>query len=307
MIFAKLDVCITTHPKFVRAGPAAVGYWAASLAYSRGHELDGSLPREVLGLILGLGEREARRLADKLVEVGLFESVKETDGYRISNYDAKNETREQIEKRRLEARDRQEKWRSGKRVSHESPPPVSHTSHNGVVTGSGSDSPSGSVSEISGEPERGPPRNASDDGAGGLAVTAWAEGIASVTKQMFVAPRYGKELEKLVLGLVEFCPDYAKRVAWARQAGAEYATKQAGIRLNAHGFLDWLNSGRPDRNAKPETPPEPPGAAEHRERQRRESEQRDADRRRLKDAAAPPAQVTEAVSGILSKLGGASR
>ena len=44
MLFAKLDVCVAVHPKFCAAGPAAVGYWAAALAYSCGQELDGQHP-----------------------------------------------------------------------------------------------------------------------------------------------------------------------------------------------------------------------------------------------------------------------
>jgi hypothetical protein len=109
MIFAKLDVCIPNHPKFIKAGPAAVGYWAAALAYTRGHELDGILPAEAVGSLLGLGVRAARKLAEVLVEVGLFERI--GDGYLLANYSEKNETKAAIETRRAAVRERVEKFR----------------------------------------------------------------------------------------------------------------------------------------------------------------------------------------------------
>ena len=84
MMYAKLHACIHGHPKFLEAGPAAVGFWAASLSYSCAYELDGRIPRSLLGSILGLGPQKARALAERLVSVGLFERT--DDGYRIAKF-----------------------------------------------------------------------------------------------------------------------------------------------------------------------------------------------------------------------------
>jgi hypothetical protein len=109
MIFAKLDVCMPTHPKFIDAGPAAVGYWAAALAYVRGHDLDGMLPDTALGVLLAVGTAEGRELSDRLVSVGLFQRVR--GGYLIFNYASKNETKAQVETRRAATRERVAKSR----------------------------------------------------------------------------------------------------------------------------------------------------------------------------------------------------
>jgi len=142
MIFAKVDVCVYTHTKFIRAGVAAVGYWTGALAYSRDHELDGFLPKEAVGIIFGLGEKEGRKLADQLVAVGLFE--REGEDYRICNYAEKNETKEQIDARRASTRTRVKRHRSGVagQVTHAITTPVT------TLSVPGSDSDSGSDSEI---------------------------------------------------------------------------------------------------------------------------------------------------------------
>lgn len=115
MIFAKLDVCVPTHPKFIAAGPAAVGFWCAALAYVRGHELDGMLPDHAVGVLLGVGPLEGRKLAARLVSVGLFERI--GDGYAIFNYASKNETKAQIEARRAATRERVADLRTKRRGS----------------------------------------------------------------------------------------------------------------------------------------------------------------------------------------------
>ena len=60
MFYAKVDVCIAVHPRFCAAGPAAVGYWVAALAYSCGQELDGRVPAHAIGAILALGPKKGR-------------------------------------------------------------------------------------------------------------------------------------------------------------------------------------------------------------------------------------------------------
>lgn len=86
--------------------------------------------------------------------------------------------------------------------------------------------------------------NASADGAFGMSVTAWAEGVRSVTGKPFLAPYGGSsELQKLVGAIVLHCPNVDDRVAWARGQGAAFASTNKG-KLSAHSFVDWLNSPR---------------------------------------------------------------
>lgn len=121
MIFAKLDVCMWSHEKFVAAGPAACGYWSAALAYLRGHDSeDGIIPPHVLGMILGVGDKEARRLCQKLVETSLFAS--HGGRFELLNYAAKNETKTQIEARRAATRVRVDRLRG--RSSARKPPVI---------------------------------------------------------------------------------------------------------------------------------------------------------------------------------------
>lgn len=148
MIYARVDVRMPTHRRFVKAGPAAVGYWAAALCYSRGEELDGHLPAEAVGLILALGDRDARKLADRLclASVDLFKSDG-AGGYWILKYDEFNETKAQIEQRRAQTRKRVGKHRSNA-ASNAVTNIVTNASGNGNVPGSGSVSSEISSSEI---------------------------------------------------------------------------------------------------------------------------------------------------------------
>jgi hypothetical protein len=114
MIFAKLDVCFWRHKKFKRAGAAACGYYAAALAYLREDETrDGILDADVVGQLLDLGEREALKLTEKLVEVGLFERCE--GGYQLLRYAEKNETRDQIDTRRAATKARVDLHRQARR------------------------------------------------------------------------------------------------------------------------------------------------------------------------------------------------
>jgi hypothetical protein len=100
MLFAKVDVCVAAHPKFCAAGPAAVGYWAAALAYSCGQELDGHVPEHAIGAILGVGRKRGRALCERLVTVGLFERTEK--GYVVAKFALKNVTKKELDARRQE-------------------------------------------------------------------------------------------------------------------------------------------------------------------------------------------------------------
>lgn len=134
--------------------------------------------------------------------------------------------------------------------------------------------------------------NITADGAGGLAVTAWAEGIRTVTRKPFSMPRGGStELATLIHSMVDHCPDHATRVEWARDQARRFAESYKG-KLNAFSFRDWLNSPDGEKPAAPVTPSsESPRARE--ERARREREMREAERNR----AAPPPEAIALARG----------
>jgi hypothetical protein len=98
LIYAKLDVCMATHPKFIAAGAAATGYWCAALAYIRGHDLPGILPHSAITVPLASSLDSARTFLDKLVEVGLF--APHAAGWELIGYHAKNESQAAISHRK---------------------------------------------------------------------------------------------------------------------------------------------------------------------------------------------------------------
>lgn len=110
MIYARVDVNFGDHPKALAAGAIARDLWTWGLLYSRKHELDGDLPKEVvLASSWGAGGKTNAKVAAKLVDVGLWVAVE--GGWRIVNYSEKNETRDQIDQRRGTARERMRKVR----------------------------------------------------------------------------------------------------------------------------------------------------------------------------------------------------
>ena len=129
MIFAKVDVSIHSHPKFVAAGFEASGYWVHALAYLRYHEsADGFLASSLIAVPLSTRRKTAERLCEKLVSVGLFGKVE--GGYVLLGYGKKNETKAEIEVRKAFVRERKAKARSrsGRSLDppngQEPPPPV---------------------------------------------------------------------------------------------------------------------------------------------------------------------------------------
>ena len=99
MIFAKLDVRFWRDKKFLRAGIAASGYWAATRTWLRDEAIeDAVLPFDMVGAPLGAGAREGTKLAEKLLEVGLF--ARRETGYELLGYAPRNATRTAIEKER---------------------------------------------------------------------------------------------------------------------------------------------------------------------------------------------------------------
>jgi hypothetical protein len=109
VIFAKVDVELLTHPRVLRIPKGmraeCVGVWTLALLYSRRHELDGFCPLEAI-------DQVARdKAVDQLVAVGLVSrDVHDgVHGIRILRYSDRNETREEIARRKES--DRKRKWK----------------------------------------------------------------------------------------------------------------------------------------------------------------------------------------------------
>jgi hypothetical protein len=102
-------------------------------------------------------------------------------------------------------------------------------------------------------------RSSQADGCMGMSVDAWADGMRSVTGKPFAKPAPGSgELHKLVMALVAHCPDVEARVDYARSKAAAFASSGARS-LNAHAFVDWLNSGERPSGVRMVQPPAPNG------------------------------------------------
>jgi hypothetical protein len=107
MPWFKVDDTLATHAKVVRAGNTAMGLWVRAGAWSASQLTDGFVPADMIG-VLGGRPTDAR----KLVEVGLWLGV--DGGYRFHQWNERQPTREETERKREEWRERQRKARTKK-------------------------------------------------------------------------------------------------------------------------------------------------------------------------------------------------
>lgn len=110
MAWVRLSDDFTEHPKLLDAGPLAGWLWVSALAWSNRNGTDGRIPLRQVGRLVsfdGVGvytgaftgdDVDPHRLADVLVDVGLFEPVE--GGYMIHDYDEYQLTTEELAKRR---------------------------------------------------------------------------------------------------------------------------------------------------------------------------------------------------------------
>lgn len=84
-MWVKIDDAAPLHPKLLDAGAEAAWLWVAGLAHANRHTTDGRIEgRHLSALYPPLGSK-ARRLARKLVEIGLW--IECGDGYLIHDYE----------------------------------------------------------------------------------------------------------------------------------------------------------------------------------------------------------------------------
>lgn len=127
MPWFKIDDSAHSHPKFRRAGNAALGLWLRCGAYSAQHLLEGIVPGDVAR------DYGTATQAKKLITVGLWHSTDHTcprcpqpdaDDYVIHDFfeAGRNSTRAQVETARRAATDRQTKARANAVAKQKAPP-----------------------------------------------------------------------------------------------------------------------------------------------------------------------------------------
>lgn len=107
MAWFKVDDAAAFHPKIVKAGNAAIGAWVRLGAYCNAYHLDGRIEAS---RALDIG---TQREIDSLVAVGLLHVV--DGGYELHDYLKYQSSKEEIAKKREEARVRMERLRSRSR------------------------------------------------------------------------------------------------------------------------------------------------------------------------------------------------
>lgn len=108
MIFAGIDVNVITHEKALAAGIEAFGLWAWGMCYAQLHETDGRLPR--VAVLSALAGKRNIMHAQRLVTSGLW-TENEDGSWQIYNYRKKNQSSEEIRKKKEAAAERTRAWR----------------------------------------------------------------------------------------------------------------------------------------------------------------------------------------------------
>lgn len=125
MAWVKIDDQFASHPKILKAGPAAAWLYVCGLTYCNRYLTDGFIPAEAVRLLTDL--KNPGKEAAKLVNAGLWEIA--DGGYIVHDYLDWNPSAEQIRSERRAARQRMERLRSARvranfaRTSHEVPRP----------------------------------------------------------------------------------------------------------------------------------------------------------------------------------------
>ena len=92
MAWIKIDDQFRNHPKVLAAGPLASWLYVCSLTFAGQYLTDGHIPSTMLGMLAAVDN--AQELADRLVDVGLWEEVE--GGYQIHDFTEYNPTREEV-------------------------------------------------------------------------------------------------------------------------------------------------------------------------------------------------------------------
>lgn len=90
-VYVRVETAVRTHPKFLKAGPAASWLWLCGVAYCQDAETDGFIPEETLPF---LGVKNARQLVTHLEKAKLWDRVE--GGWRVHDYLVHNRSAAEI-------------------------------------------------------------------------------------------------------------------------------------------------------------------------------------------------------------------
>lgn len=112
MSWVKIDDGFPLHRKAKRAGLEGVAFFVAALAYANRHATDGEIRADELDEIWPWApSAKLKKLADLLVEVGLFDAT--DDGWLVHDYAEYQQTSDELKAKRALAAERQRKKRQG--------------------------------------------------------------------------------------------------------------------------------------------------------------------------------------------------
>lgn len=145
MVWVRIDDGALLHPKLLRAGPEGVALWLAGLCYANAHTTDGQIPAAALPALYPVEAwtpRKVRALAEHLVTCGLWHPA-DAGGYTIHGYEEYQHeaTREEVERKREDARIRKRRSRGGHSVTDDKVTPTSQRDRGGLSRGGHSVTP----------------------------------------------------------------------------------------------------------------------------------------------------------------------
>ena len=111
MGWVKLDELFAEHPKVEMAGDEAAWMYVSGLLYAYRADTDGFIPAAKVTKLTGF--RSAKRIAQRLVDVGLWEPIE--DGYLIHDYLKHQQSSETRAMKRKESAERVQKHRRNKK------------------------------------------------------------------------------------------------------------------------------------------------------------------------------------------------
>jgi hypothetical protein len=114
MTWVRIDDSFPEHPKVLAAGDSAAWLYVAGICYSGRLLTDGFIPKEQVNRLTGISSPKKEVAA--LVAVQLWDEV--PGGYQIHGYLEHQKSRDDVEKERDQARERQARKRSVSRSSH---------------------------------------------------------------------------------------------------------------------------------------------------------------------------------------------
>lgn len=115
MPWFRVDDAFHSHPKVMATSPAAIGLWTIAGSWAAAHPDDGFVPAYVLPRLLPNWEE----LAEELIAKRLWMRAK--GGFRFRDWTDHQPSKEEVERDRKNARERQRKRRDRLRGMHEKP------------------------------------------------------------------------------------------------------------------------------------------------------------------------------------------